>query len=180
MPAWGEELRQSAGRRRPVLWREVHPYGRHQDQHKLAFGQPCQLRESVIDPLDVRCRMPGHCFAPKPCRWLDGGHDISSISESSRIATGPCSNVEYGRTRPWQEIQNVSVHLVERGGLIQVRNTFGGAVIDRDRTLGLWHAGPAAHSSGHAQTRNQSMLRKPISEPKAAIASARLKALTTV
>ena len=124
--------------------------------------------------------MPSHCFAPKPCRWLDGGHDKPLIGESSRIATGSGPNVEDGRAGLRQKVQNVDVHLVERGGLIEVRYRLGGAIIDGHGPLGLWHARPGARGSGHAQTRNQLMLRKPISEPMAAIVSATLKAVTTV
>ena len=59
--------------------------------------------------------MPFHRLAPESRRWLDGGHDIPSIGESRRIATGPRPDVQDGCAGLRQNVQNVDMHLVERG-----------------------------------------------------------------
>lgn len=124
--------------------------------------------------------MPCHRLAPKAGRRLDSGHYIPSIGERRRIATGSRPDIENRRSGFRQKVQNVDMHMVERGGLIQVRHAFGGVIINRHRSLGLRHARPGARGSGHVPTRSQLRLKKPIRDPMAAIASATLKAVTTV
>lgn len=124
--------------------------------------------------------MPRHRLAPEPGRRLDSGYNIPSIGERRRIATGSRPDIKNRRSGFRQKVQNVDMHPVERGGLIQVSHALGRAIVDRHRSLGLRHARPGARSSGHAPTRSQLRLKKPISEPMAAIASAILKAVTTV